>query len=348
MVGLLALPLAPNCAHATDFKLIYQFSSAYPQPVVADLIAKDGLLYGSTLIGGNSACDGDCGILFSLTDQGTETDVASLPSSKDTISPLPGLILLGGNFYVTGDRFIATYTAAGVQTRLLRPIWSNGFYFSAPVAYGTQLAVAAYGTKSSNPEPGPGLVFTVRKSGDDNARRILYKFTGGADGANPSAAPLNVNGTLYGVTNGGGANNAGVIYSIAPNGTETVLHSFATSEFGFYKYSLVYLSGKFYGVTGLYQDGSLYSIDTAGNYTVLHQFSSVDGAPQTCLTVKGGKLYGVTYSSLFSFDLNGTFTILHNLQQDGLDPLTALVPMGDSLYGAAFNGPASAIYKLTP
>ena len=95
--------------------------------------------------------------------------------------------------------------------------------------------------------PGCGTVFSITPSGTET---ILHAFTGNPDG---SAAPwplLNVNGTLYGTTEYGGATNNGTIYSITPSGTETVPYSFKGPPDGAFPASdLTYVNGTLYGTT---------------------------------------------------------------------------------------------------
>src|SRR5579864_4985496 len=61
--------------------------------------------------------------------------------------------------------------------------------------------------------------------------KVLYSFTGGADGAQPEDALIfDTSGTLYGTTLAGGASGKGAVFTLTPNsgGTwaESVLYSF--------------------------------------------------------------------------------------------------------------------------
>src|SRR5882724_4240033 len=61
--------------------------------------------------------------------------------------------------------------------------------------------------------------------------RVLHSFTGfsvGQDGGLPYGGVVRDDaGNLYGTTFNGGANDLGTVFKIAPNGKETILHSFA-------------------------------------------------------------------------------------------------------------------------
>jgi uncharacterized repeat protein (TIGR03803 family) len=94
---------------------------------------------------------------------------------------------------------------------------------------------------------------------------VLYSFAGGSgDGANPFAGLLNVNGTLYGTTEEGGAYGYGTVFKITRRGTETVLHSFGGSGDGANPYAgLLKVNGTFYGTTargGTNNDGTVFSL----------------------------------------------------------------------------------------
>src|SRR5438046_353484 len=55
----------------------------------------------------------------------------------------------------------------------------------------------------------------------------LHSFTGGSDGYIPEGRLLrDKQATFYGTTYGGGAHGQGVVFKLAPDGTERVLHSF--------------------------------------------------------------------------------------------------------------------------
>jgi uncharacterized repeat protein (TIGR03803 family) len=133
---------------------------------------------------------------------------------------------------------------------------------------------------------------------------VLYSFKG-KDGADPGAGLLNVNGTLYGTTTGGGkycrgSDGCGTVFSITTSGKETVLHSFGgTGDSGYPKAGLLNVNGTLYGTTaggGANGSGTVFSITTSGAETVLYSFKGgKDGkAPSAGLLNVKGTLYGST------------------------------------------------------
>lgn len=179
---------------------------------------------------------------------------------------------------------------------------------------------------------------------------VLYSFANTPDGATPWAGLTNVNGTLYGTTYDGGANNAGTVFKITTSGTQTVLYSFtggptdgAAPEAG-----LTYVGGALYGTTvlgGASNVGTIFKVTTSGTETVLHTFAGgSDGAYPECRLIHlGGALYGGTVNGganndgiVFKITTSGSETVLHSFAgypTDGEYSLAGLTNVGGTLYG---------------
>jgi uncharacterized repeat protein (TIGR03803 family) len=106
----------------------------------------------------------------------------------------------------------------------------NGTDGMAPNGVTADSAGTLYGTTnlggSANCPFGCGTVFKVAS---DGVFATLYRFQGHStgDGADPVVEPIvDESGTLWGTTATGGAHDKGTIYKIAPDGAETLLHSF--------------------------------------------------------------------------------------------------------------------------
>ncbi|HEY1867990.1 MAG TPA: choice-of-anchor tandem repeat GloVer-containing protein, partial [Candidatus Cybelea sp.] len=53
----------------------------------------------------------------------------------------------------------------------------------------------------------------------------IFSFNG-SNGREPAATLIDVNGTLYGTTYAGGANDEGTAFALTASGSQTLLHSF--------------------------------------------------------------------------------------------------------------------------
>ena len=142
---------------------------------------------------------------------------------------------------------------------------------------------------------------------------VLYSFTGGADGANPSEGlVLDSAGNLYGTTYDGGTGNCdqdseqgcGTVFKVTKQGTETVLHPFQAGSDGEHPWAGLTLDheGHLLGTTveGGLGFGIVYGLDENGTEHILHRFAGAkDGAyPYGSLTLdRAGHLYGTNTSS---------------------------------------------------
>jgi uncharacterized repeat protein (TIGR03803 family) len=190
--------------------------------------------------------------------------------------------------------------------------------------------------------------------------RVVFDFFGNASGANPFAGLIqDAAGNLYGTTNAGGTNGAGAVFKLAPDGSESVLYSFANGSDGGIPDANVILDaqGNLYGTTtsGGIADcncGVVFKIDTGGHESVLHAFQGgADGAISYGGLVMDadGNLYGTTFNGggtcdcgiVFKLAPDGKETILHAFEggTDGANPYSSLLldKRGD-LTGTTYQG----------
>ena len=222
-----------------------------------------------------------------------------------------------------------------------------------------------YGTTYYGGTASDGVVYKLDSTGKET---LLYKFGGGADGANPYGGVIaDSTGNLYGTTSHGGAGNAGVVYELNPEGQETVLYSFTGEAGGAYPYSGVIRdsAGNLYGTTnngGTSNGGVVYKVDSSGNETVLHSFTGgADGAYPYSGVIRdsAGNLYGTTQSGgaanagvVYKVDSEGNETVLYSFTggADGGYPDAGVIrDSGGNLFGTTVNGGASnagVVYKL--
>jgi len=160
-----------------------------------------------------------------------------------------------------------------------------------------------YGTTTYGGSDNFGTVYKLSKSGKE---KVLYSFTGGADGGEPFAGlAMDKSGTLYGTTIAGGSSNKGTVFKLNPTTKkETVLYSFTGGTDGSTPFSGLVMdeSGNLYGTTaqgGSSGGGVVYKVNIkTKKETVLHSFAgNPDGAEPlygNLLMDKSGNLYGTT------------------------------------------------------
>jgi uncharacterized repeat protein (TIGR03803 family) len=209
--------------------------------------------------------------------------------------------------------------------------------------------------------------------------KTVYSFDGSSDGNVPDASLIDVSGTLYGTTAGGGTYKrcfyyteylgCGTVFSVTPGGKEKVLHDFGGADDGTDPSAgFIDVGGTLYGTTtlgGLYDCtyvgsgttsgylgcGTVFSIGTDGTEKVLHHFTGYpDGAePAASLVEVNGKLYGTTRvggadrsGTVFSITPGHPESLLHNFKgtPDGSQPVAPLIDVSGTLYGTTSGGGA--------
>lgn len=262
--------------------------------------AQNGSLAGQLPI--SLPADDGNGNLFGTTSQGGmnnlgtifEYDSSQMPhtvhefAAADGGNPFAGLVLKDGTFYGTtssgganGFGTIYSITPGGAFLKVLDFNGQSGpNKGSQPGAltlgpdgnlYGTTFAGGLSGNGS-----GFGTVFKMDTSGTFTTLAQFTGTTGAAQGAFPQG-PLYItaDGTVYGTTVGGGANNYGTIFSIKADLTFTTVHAFGGLDGNSPRSGLILGPGGFlYGSTelgGLNGDngptagaGSLFLLDLSG------------------------------------------------------------------------------------
>lgn len=290
----------------------------------ASLLDVAGTLYGTTTYGGSNTCGYQserygCGTVFSITTGGTENVLHSFSArDKDGVGPDAPLIDVKGTLYGTTDGGGANscglyiggcgtvFSITRVGTESVLRSFKRAAKF--PIAGLADARDTLYGTTYEGGANscgriyrGCGTVFGIALGG---RLQVLHKFGRGTDGHSPRAGLIEVKGTFYGTTAGGGAHDDGAVFSISSAGAEKVLYSFAGGTDGSGPAaSLIDVHGTLYGTTsrgggGSCGCGTAFSITPGGTETVLHSFggSPSDGAdPESSLINVNGTLYGTTY-----------------------------------------------------
>jgi len=206
---------------------------------------------------------------------------------------------------------------------------------------------------------------------------VVHSFGGPPDdGWDPRASLIDVGGTLYGTTAGGGAKGGGIVFKVNPDiGAETVLYSFCSqtncTDGQWPMASLIDVGGTLYGTTesggancANYCGGTVFSLNPkTGAETVVYSFCSqakcTDGHnpyPSASLTDVGGTLYGTTWSGGANCGKNGgcgtvfavnpetgAETVVYSFCSqtncaDGSFPSGRLIDVGGTLYGTTEYG----------
>ena len=190
------------------------------------------------------------------------------------------------------------------------------------------------------------------------AESVLHPFVGSpSDGAFPFAGVTSDGaGNLYGTTTSGGADNLGAVFKVAPDGTETLLHSFRGGTDGAGPYGRLILDkkGNLYGTTGAggvvseqckSGCGTVFELAPEGKETVLYAFrGGSDGSGPVGLIIdKQGNFYGATdfggntncrstsgCGTVFKLAADGGETVLYDFCSlggctDGSHPVAGLV-----------------------
>jgi uncharacterized repeat protein (TIGR03803 family) len=227
-------------------KLVYAFPNINPS-APADPFARDaeGNIYGS-------AGDNSYGTIIKLTPTGTVTELHSF-SNTDGWGGAGGLIIdSAGNLYGTsgiGGSYQCSFGCgtlyelkAASEFELLHSFSGpDGYYPNADLitdADGNLYGTTRFGGSNAacTYNGGCGTVFEITASGTET---VLYNFSGGMDGLYPYAGLVRDKaGNLYGTTFSGGISSCffdlgcGVVFKLAPDGTETVVYSFTGAADG--------------------------------------------------------------------------------------------------------------------
>jgi uncharacterized repeat protein (TIGR03803 family) len=205
--------------------------------------------------------------------------------------------------------------------------------------------------------------------------KIIYSFSGGADGNEPlfSGVVQDEAGNFYGTTYSGGAFKYGTVFKVDAAGNETVLHSFGEKHDGRSPIAGLVIDpvGHLFGTTsaggirsGKCEQGCgiVFEIEPNGDEKILHGFAAgSDGAGPFggLIRDQAGNLYGTTElggafgcGTIFKVDASGAYTILYSFagQPDAQNPEAGLIrDDAGNFYGTTADGGVynyGSVYKL--
>jgi len=227
----------------------------------AEVMHKDGVLYGTTNVGGGS----DLGTLFKYN---LSTNTFSILHSftgtgAQGKNPETSVIYQSGILYGTtglgGSTNSGTLFSYDLTSNTLTTLCSLNGYPHAELIYQSGIL---YGTTDTGGSSNSGLLFSYNLT--SNTLTSLHSFTG-TDGLVPRAI-IYQSGILYGITNLGGSSNKGTIFSYnLSSNTFSSFYSFTGQPSdGSTPYGVIYLNGILYGTT---QDGGGSNKGTIFSYT---------------------------------------------------------------------------------
>jgi uncharacterized repeat protein (TIGR03803 family) len=236
-------------------------------PTSPPVQGNDGNFYGTT-----SGTSLEADTFYKVTPSGTFKTLHTFASSEG-IQCAYAALGSDGNFYGACDQGGASnhgtlfkISAAGHLTVLHSFTGTDGLNPAGPL-----LMQASdgnfYGVTINGGTHNAGVIYRLKTNG---TYTVLYNFTGGADGANPSAGMTQgPDGNLYGTTANGGSSVActgcGVIYKITTAGTLKVLSTFDGTHGSNPQSDLTLdTDGLFYGNTysgGAHGSGVFYSFN---------------------------------------------------------------------------------------
>jgi uncharacterized repeat protein (TIGR03803 family) len=184
---------------------------------------------------------------------------------------------------------------------------------------------------------GPGDIFELSPNSDGTwAGKVLYVFTGGADGSSATNLVFDTKGNLYATTVYGGAFGWGVVFELSPNldgtWTQSVLYNFTGGSDGGHSVGgmIFDAAGNLYGTT--YWGGSGGCVNRCG--TVFKIAPNADG------TWTESVLY------MFTGHKDGA-NAQHNLSFDAAGNLYGATLWGDYYQGCE-NNSCGSVFELTP
>lgn len=225
----------------------------------------------------------------------TYTVIYNFTGGSDGAAPEAGVVIdRAGNLYGTtsarggfmsGTVFRLARRGSGW---ILSPLYSftggnDGQFPVAPVTIGPDgnLYGITFNGGDSGCELGCGTVFKLtfparvcEAANCPWTESVLYRFTGGSDGGNPTGyVTFDAADNIYGTTEGGGSANEGTVFKLAHSGsswTESVLHSFNAQSDGEFPQSGVIFdsAGNLYGTAmfgGPNNDGTVFELTPSGS-----------------------------------------------------------------------------------
>ena len=369
------------------FSTLLDFGFAYPSkgrnPSSELILGADGALYGTAANGGIEGNGtvfrlppgGNLSVLSDFAADGTELTGRNVPQAPVQAAD--------GNFYGTtsdggagGYGTIYRLTPGGTHSVLLSFTGTSGPNKGDDPRSALIIGRDGnfYGTTFSGGANNGGTVYRVTLAG---MLTTLFEFSyGSPSGYLPIGGLIEASdGSLFGTTALGGANNCGTVYRITPAGVLSTLLAF-TGNTGENKGNNSWGSlaagddADFYGTTregGASGLGTVFRVTAAGALTTLVEFGGANAGAYPVATLtrgRDGNYYGTTsrggangFGTAFRMTPAGALTTLVSFTSQGLpnrgsDPESALFLAPDgNFYGTTSQGGAGewgTVFRMTP
>jgi len=397
-----ATVIAAPAAQAQTYTVLHNFTGNGDgsEPYAGLSMDRAGNLYGTTVNGGNlTNCEGGCGVVFKLARQGLGwilSTIYTFQGGTDGAYPYSGITIgpdgsLYGTTYQGGMLEGCVEVGCGTVYKLTPPAtvcksvscpWTKTVLHEFTGADGDQPdygnlifdpAGNLYGTTEAGGAHDQGTVYELMPSNGGWTESVLWSFTGGDDGDQPSAGViLDSAGNLYGTTFMGGAYQAGNVYELSPSGsgwTETTLLSLDGSYQGDETIGGVAMDqhGNLYGTTrlgGSGGGGTAFQLAPSGGgwtFNLMQAFSGIEGPFDTPILDAAGNVYVTCtwtggWGSVFELTpLHGGWNsnLVHSFTFSGGSVPVSSVLLGanGNIYGTATSGGGDSkgvIFEITP
>jgi uncharacterized repeat protein (TIGR03803 family) len=389
-----ALMIVPQATQAQTFTVLHRFLGAPTDGAFPDAgLIRDsaGNTYGTTDVGGSGPCNTSCrtGIVYKLDPTGKETVLHNFTGGSDGGNPQSRLLRdAAGNLYGTTTRGGAGTCDCGTLFKLditHKLIVLHTFHgkTDGAVPFGSLVSINGniFGTTASGGNTGCGgfgcgVIYKVSPTG---AETILYRFTGGADGALPTGLIHDPIGDLYGTTAFGGiaqyTAGMGTLFKRDTTGHFSVLHRFTGGADGASPQGSLTrdVNGFIYGVTtqgGIGHDGVLFVLRSPTDLHVVHSFFPAGGDfPEGGVLDLAATFYGTTTRGegtsctdgcgvVYRVSNTGQYSVLYRFggARDGSFPVGELIGDGrGNLYGVTqlhgiqtVGTCCGVVFKITP
>jgi uncharacterized repeat protein (TIGR03803 family) len=307
---------------SNTYNVLYNFIySEGSQPSGKLLLASNGKLYGTTVVGGPS----HSGVIFEFDIQtNTYTNKFSFTQSINGSQPQSNLIQASnGKVYGTAATGGAFGDGTLFEYDIVTNTFTHKFDFNEPngkIPIGGLFETptgSLIGTTMNGGANNYGVIYEYDLILDTCYKRLDFN---GTNGKNPVSAFVYANGSkVLGVTSLGGNNDCGVLFEY-DYGTFTCIKKidFSSPNGKMPRNSLLKAqNGKYYGLTyqgGIYNAGVVYEYDYTTNiFQKKFDFSETNGINPDCALIKGnfGKLYGATTQggqslsgTIFEYNIN--------------------------------------------